>query len=137
MKRKIILAAVMALSLSLGNTAFADNRDHGRQDRGNQHEQMNRHQANDRNNNGNYRHDRYTSRRHEIDRNGPGAGRDHNFYRGGRLPSEYRQQYYVVNDWRGHRLNPPPRGYHWVQTGPDYVLVAITSGIIAQILLSH
>ena len=31
----------------------------------------------------------------------------------------------------------PPRGYHWVQNGPDYVLVAIATGIIAQILLNH
>lgn len=68
---------------------------------------------------------------------GPGAGPDHNFYRGGRLPPQYRSHQYVVNDWRGHHLNAPPRGYQWVQTGADYVLVAIVSGVIAQILLSH
>ena len=66
-----------------------------------------------------------------------GAGPDHNFYRGGRLSPEYRNHQYVVNDWRGHHLNAPPRGYQWVQTGGDYVLVAIATGIIAQILLSH
>ena len=43
----------------------------------------------------------------------------------------------VVDDWRGHHLSPPPRGYHWVQTGGDYVLVAIATGVIMQILLSH
>ena len=64
-----------------------------------------------------------------------GAGPDHNFRKGGRLPREYRNNTYVVNDWRGHHLSAPPRGYHWVQTGGDYVLVAITTGIIAQILL--
>jgi len=137
MKRKIILITVMALSLSQGNVAFADNRDHGRQDNGNRHEQMNRHEANDRSDNRNRRGDSYASHRHEIDRSERGAGRDHDFYRGSRLPSEYRHQYYVVDDWRGHRLSHPPRGYHWVQTGPDYVLVAITSGIIAQILLNY
>ncbi|MDO8305863.1 RcnB family protein, partial [Herminiimonas sp.] len=26
---------------------------------------------------------------------------------------------------------------HWVQTGPDYVLIAITTGIIAQIIFSN
>jgi len=41
----------------------------------------------------------------------------------------------VVNDWRGHRLSAPPRGYHWVQTGSDYVLVAIATGIILQLSL--
>lgn len=68
---------------------------------------------------------------------GRGAGPDHNFHEGGRLPNEYRNRQYVVEDWRGHHLNPPPRGYQWVQTGGDYVLVAIATGIIAQILLSQ
>jgi Ni/Co efflux regulator RcnB len=67
---------------------------------------------------------------------GRGAGPDHNFYRGGRLPPQYRGNGYVVNDWRGHRLSAPPRGYHWVQTGGDYVLVAIATGIILQIFLN-
>jgi Ni/Co efflux regulator RcnB len=43
----------------------------------------------------------------------------------------------VVNDWRSHDLSAPPRGYHWVQTGPDYVLVAIASGIIFQLFLHN
>ena len=66
-----------------------------------------------------------------------GAGPEHNYYRGGRLPAEWRNRQYVVDDWRGHRLSAPPRGYHWVQTGSDYVLVAIATGIIASILLSN
>ena len=70
-------------------------------------------------------------------RDGRGAGPDHNFYRGGRLPAQWRSNQYVVDDWRGHRLSSPPRGYHWVQTGGDYVLVAIATGIIASILLSQ
>src|SRR5260221_4750489 len=65
------------------------------------------------------------------DRRGHGAGPDHNFYRGGRLPAYYRGHEYVVDDWRGHRLQAPPRGYQWVQVGPDYVLVAVATGIIA------
>lgn len=68
---------------------------------------------------------------------GRGAGPDHNFYRGGRLPQQYRSHQYVVDDWRGHHLSAPPRGYHWVRTGGDYVLVAIATGIIAQLLLSQ
>jgi Ni/Co efflux regulator RcnB len=66
-----------------------------------------------------------------------GAGPDHDFYRGARLPVEYRNRQYVVNDWRGHGLRTPPRGYQWVQTGGDYVLVAIASGIILELLLSR
>ncbi|WP_088284390.1 RcnB family protein [Ideonella sp. A 288] len=67
----------------------------------------------------------------------PGRGRDGSYYRGGRLPPQYNNRYYVVDDWRGHRLNAPPRGYHWVQAGGDYLLVAITTGIILELLLSN
>jgi Ni/Co efflux regulator RcnB len=66
-----------------------------------------------------------------------GAGPDHNFYRGARLPARDHNRYAVVDDWRGHRLNQPPRGYHWVQTGGDYVLVAIATGIILQLMLNN
>lgn len=66
-----------------------------------------------------------------------GAGPNHDFHRGARLPSHYRTRQYVVEDWRGHRLSPPPRGYHWVQTGSDYVLAAIATGIILQLLLNN
>lgn len=59
------------------------------------------------------------------------------FRRGYRVPAYLRSNTYVVNDWRGHRLSAPPRGYHWVQVGPDYVLVAITTGIIASLILSQ
>lgn len=58
-------------------------------------------------------------------------------HRGGQLPMEYRSRSYVVDDWRGHRLSAPPRGYQWVQAGNDYLLVAITTGIIASILLNQ
>ena len=71
-----------------------------------------------------------------YDRRGPGAGPNHDFYRGGRLPPQYRSHQYVVNDWRGHHLSPPPRGYHWVQTGGDYVLAAIATGVITSIILN-
>lgn len=54
--------------------------------------------------------------------------------RGGRVPNEYRNNNYVVNDWRGHQLKQPPRGYQWVGVGGDYVLAAIAGGLIAQIV---
>ncbi len=71
------------------------------------------------------------------DRHGRGAGPDHAWYRGDRLPAQYNSRYYVVDDWRGHRLSAPPRGYHWVQAGNDYVLAAIATGVIASILLNQ
>ena len=66
-----------------------------------------------------------------------GAGPDHSLYRGARLPPQYRGRPGVVDDWRGHRLSAPPRGYHWVQVGADYVLVAIATGIILQLILDQ
>jgi Ni/Co efflux regulator RcnB len=42
--------------------------------------------------------------------------------------------HYVVNDWRGNHLNAPPRGYQWVGVGGDFVLAAIATGLIAQII---
>lgn len=59
------------------------------------------------------------------------------FRRGHRLPPELRQRNYVVSDWRHHHLAPPPRGYQWVQVGPDYVLAAIATGLIANLILSQ
>ena len=66
-----------------------------------------------------------------------GAGPRHDIYRGGYLPPVYRSRTYIVDDWRGHRLSAPPRGYHWVQAGGDYVLAAIATGVILQILLNN
>jgi Ni/Co efflux regulator RcnB len=54
------------------------------------------------------------------------------FRRGDRLPLEYRNRTYQVDDWRGHRLSAPPRGYHWVQIGGDYALVANNTGRVRQ-----
>lgn len=71
---------------------------------------------------------------------GPGhEGRDDwdpRYHRGDRLPPEARQSVMVVQDWRDHRLDPPPRGHDWVRLGRDFVLLAAATGIIAQVILS-
>lgn len=66
-----------------------------------------------------------------------GAGPRHDLRKGGRLPDEYRGSQYVVSDWRGHHLSKPKRGYQWVQSGDDYLLVATATGLIASVLLSQ
>ncbi len=126
MKKGLLISALVAISLTTGDLAFAQgNRD--RDDRG-RNDQGQRGGHDDRRDYG----DRRDYRDRHIER---GAGPHHSFHRGGRLPPEYRNRHYVVNDWRGHHLSAPPRGHHWVQTGGDYVLVAIASGIIVQLLL--
>ncbi|MGZ5215455.1 MAG: RcnB family protein [Caldimonas sp.] len=150
MKTTTIVAAVTALAFSLSNVALAQSdadRDQqatrasqAMQSHGNQGHREQAPQAR-----GNQRH-RAAPPQVERHRPGPpdrqahegrGAGPDHNFYRGGRLPPEYHNRQYVVDDWRAHHLSAPPRGYHWVQAGSDYVLVAITTGIILSILLNN
>lgn len=39
----------------------------------------------------------------------------------------------MIDDWRGYRLSPPPRGYQWVGVGGDHLLVQIGSGIVLRI----
>jgi Ni/Co efflux regulator RcnB len=110
MNKKIIISTVIVMSVGIGSSAFAqDHRDDRRDDRRDDHA-------------------------HREER---GAGPNHDFRKGGRLSGEYRNRQYVVNDWRGHHLHSPPRGYHWVQTGPDYVLAAVATGVIAQIVLGN
>ena len=146
MKNQTIVCAIAALSISLSGVAFGQNDKDVRADEANRREHLplRQQQQLDRQDRARAQPDRHEGRDdrrappRQWDRDrGPGAGPEHNFYRGGRLPPQYRERMYVVDDWRGHRLQRPPRGYHWVQTGPDYVLVAITTGIIASILLNH
>ena len=55
--------------------------------------------------------------------------------RGQRFESRYAPNYRVVTNYRSyHRLYNPPRGYHWVRSGNDAVLVAVTSGLIGAVI---
>ncbi len=67
-----------------------------------------------------------------ADRPGPGS-----WHRGERVPPEYRQRQYVIDDWRSYRLSPPPRGYQWVGVGGDYFLVAIPTGVVFQVVIGR
>lgn len=72
----------------------------------------------------------------EYNRYARGAGPRYDLYRGGRLPSVYHGERYVVRDYHRYNLSAPPRGTHWVRAGNDYLLVALATGIIAQVLLN-
>ncbi|WP_426111563.1 RcnB family protein [Massilia sp. PWRC2] len=149
-KTTIIASALLALSLAASGTALAQRNDHGndRNDRGQQQDDSrNDHGArgNDNDRNDNNRNDarandnrgrNYDARNFRRD-DSRGGGPRHDMRRGQRLSQEYRDNRYVVNDWRARRLSAPPRGQHWVQAGDDYVLAAIATGIITQILLSN
>jgi Ni/Co efflux regulator RcnB len=162
MKNTLIASALIALSMAASGSAFAQRGDHGndqnyrnnaqwqendRRDNGRRDNDRNDHGRydNDRhdgprgNGNGNnYRgNDRYDDARHYVRDDRRGGGPRHDLRRGQRLHKEYRDNRYVVNDWRVRHLSAPPRGHHWVRAGNDYVLAAIATGIIAQVLLSN
>jgi Ni/Co efflux regulator RcnB len=138
MKLKAVVCAVIALTMASANIAIAQ----GKGDRGDKGGRGDHGDKGDRR--AEQRHD---NDRHDMGRRGPpswannrhDAPRDYGrrWNRGDRLPPQYRDRQYIVNDWRGHHLSAPPRGYYWVQNGSDYLLVAVATGIIAQLLLNR
>lgn len=136
MNCKPAISVFVALTMTTGQLAFAQgNSQRNDRDRDEARQQQRR---------GNSpkpeRHDNRDFGRHhnqERARGGRGVGPNYEYYRGDRLPAEYRHRNYVVDDWRSHNLSAPPRGYQWVQSGSDYILVAIATGIILQLLLNH
>lgn len=82
---------------------------------------------------------RYSRRDHQGYRNnGYHVQPRHQHRRGGYLAHEYRNDRYVVNDWRNRGLYQPQYGQQWVQAGNrDYLLVAIATGLITQMLVNR
>jgi Ni/Co efflux regulator RcnB len=112
---KRILAAAVALSL-IGGSAFAGDHGHGR---------------------GHGRDgDRWEDRDHDRwDGHDRGLHRGHyKKWRKGERIGGYR--YVVVEPYR-HHLRPAPRGYRWVRAdGGDFLLAAIATGVIVDIVLN-
>ena len=140
MKTKLIASALIALSVAASGSAFAQHNDHGNGDNGRNDHSYQR--SNDRHDGDRHDSKHYDSGRRDDAReyrrdDRRGGGPRHDLRRGGRLSQEYRGNRYVVGDWRARHLSAPPRGHHWVRAGNDYVLAAIATGIIAQVLLSN
>jgi Ni/Co efflux regulator RcnB len=55
-----------------------------------------------------------------------------NWRRGGYVPPAYRG--YYVQDYGYYGLRPPPRGYRWVYADNNFALMALTTGLIAEIV---
>ena len=58
----------------------------------------------------------------------------HRWNKGERFDRNRADHYAVIDYRRYHGLRAPPRGYHWVRSGNDAVLVAISTGIIASVI---
>ncbi|SDJ37676.1 RcnB family protein [Variovorax sp. OV700] len=152
-KSMAVAAAALAMCMAAGS-AFAQDRGHNfGHDRGNDQSNGRYEPGNGRSDQGNGRYEQQERRFDRHDNRGgnhygredyrPGRQFDRGGYpqphaewrRGGRVPHEYRGRNYVVNDYRAYRLQAPPRGYQWVGVGGDYVLAAIATGVIAQIIV--
>jgi Ni/Co efflux regulator RcnB len=57
-----------------------------------------------------------------------------NWRKGERFDRRYAANYRVIAKPRAYRLHDAPRGYRWVQSNHDAVLVAITSGLIGAVI---
>lgn len=138
MKNKIIGSAVLAACTALASTAVLA-QDNGRHDQNWGRGGPPQHQM-DRNDHGRPGPGPQAHRGpppHAPAYGRRGAGPRHNFYKGGRLPAQYRRHPYIIEDWRVHHLSEPPRGYYWVQAGNDFLLTAIATGLIAQVILNN
>lgn len=72
--------------------------------------------------------DRYNQTRHAENRT------YRNWAKGQRFDRRYATNYRVIDNPRAYRLSNAPRGYQWVRSGNDAVLIAITSGIIGAVI---
>jgi Ni/Co efflux regulator RcnB len=54
--------------------------------------------------------------------------------KGDRFDSRYARSYRLIQNPRAYHLDDAPRGYRWVQSGDDAILVAITSGVIGAVI---
>lgn len=140
MNKRLIAKGMIAVLLAANAPAFAqhghDRAQERREDRREYREERREAQREYREEHRAYRDERLDGRRDYRDAR-RGAGPRHDLYRGQRLPAHYHHKQYVVDNWRAHRLSPPPRGYHWVQVGKDYVLAAVATGLIASVLLGN
>ncbi|MFS2208253.1 RcnB family protein [Variovorax sp. Varisp36] len=137
-KSMAVVAAALAMCMAAGSAFAQDRHGDGRPGDG-RYEQRDQRDQRDRNfdrhgpQGGYYRGNQDFRDGRQFDRRGfpqPHA----EWRRGGRVPAEYRGRNYVVQDWRAYRLQQPPRGYQWVGVGGDFVLAAIATGVIANII---
>ena len=62
----------------------------------------------------------------------PTTERGQRWRRGQMLPQSYRGE--VVGDYSRYHLRRPPPGYYWYRSGDDYVLAAIATGLIFEVV---
>ena len=81
--------------------------------------------------------DHHAQSRH--DQNHSNQNHQGHFKRGEKLTPNYHDNRYVVSNYSQYRLRRPPHGYHWVRDDDnhDFVLAAIATGVIADVIANH
>ena len=124
--KRLMLAISIALLACLPTAAFADDDDHDHDRRGYYYDHHHDDDDDDR------RH-RHHGKKHKH----KGWKRDH-YRRGDRIEVVHVERRYYVDDYEHYRLRRPPHGHRWIRTDDGrYLLVAVASGIIADILQHH
>ena len=130
MKSTAIAGAIVAATMGFGPLSFAQ--DYDRRGRGAEPQRFEQRG-----------HDRRDARdgRRDLRNNHDQRqfqARGHQFQRGGYVPHEYRARQSIVNDWHARRLHAPPAGHQWMQAdNGDYLLVALATGLIANLLFNQ
>lgn len=62
------------------------------------------------------------------------AQQNRQWAKGQHFDRRYATNYRVINNPRAYHLSNAPRGYQWVRSNNDAVLIAISSGLIAAVL---
>lgn len=144
--------ATLALALGVAFAAPAEARDNHRRGHDRHHSSQDwrrghDHRRDDRRDYRQGRHDRRHDRRDRRDvrvvyappprvvvhhRGPPPWARGHHYRHSGYAPT------YVVHDYGPYGLRPPPRGHHWRRSDAgDFLLVAVATGIIADVILGR
>jgi Ni/Co efflux regulator RcnB len=120
MFNKIILgvAAASILAVPAAAAPYGHDGNQGRNDRGRSGQVVNHRQVTD------FRQQSYGFHQ---------QGQAPRFRVGHRFDRNYATRYRVIQNPRAYRLHDAPRGYRWVQSGNDAVLVGIAGGLIGAI----
>ena len=58
----------------------------------------------------------------------------HNWRRGDHLPRAYFAREYVIDNYGAYHLRRPPRGHCWIRVDDKFLLAAIATGVVVEIL---
>lgn len=163
--KKILTAAIAATlamsSLGLASAAEAQSRGHhehrqnGHDDRRDHRDDRQQDRREDRNDRREWRQDaredrqdarqqqrayarwQRAERRYNVGRyQAPRGYQTRQWSYGQAMPTYYRSNQYVVNDYSRYGLRAPPRGYQYIRSGNDVVLANSNNGLIAAIIAS-